>query len=50
MTQELKLKWLYYKPKVSIKYLLEKRIERKEPESGCYLGMVVLDRINVHFR
>lgn len=38
-----------YKPKASVIYLLEKQIERKEAEGGCYLGMVVLDQINVHF-
>lgn len=39
-----------YKPKVSVKYLLEKKTEREEPESVCYLGMVVLDKTNIHFR
>lgn len=53
VTQELKIEMALlslYKPKDSVKYLLEKKIEREEAVSGCYLGMVVLDQIDVLFR
>lgn len=37
-----------YKPKVSVKYMLENKIGRGQ-KVAVYLGMVVLDQINVHF-